>query len=229
VRIAQRIQVGLLPRRFDVARLSISAVLLRTLLVGGDYYDVIPLEDGCFISMGSVSGDGLATGLAMLMLQSVVSGLARSSPRDPPSAILPYVEAVLSENIRQRMARKERAALTLLRYRASGRVTLAGACAGFLVCTADGRTSGRPPSGDDATYELSEGDSFVLYTGREHDPEAHFDVLARALAEVRHEPVQVMGNVLAAEIGKSNTERRTDVALLVAQYHGARSGPGGSA
>jgi sigma-B regulation protein RsbU (phosphoserine phosphatase) len=250
VRVAQRIQVGLLPRRFEVAGLSMAAALFRSAPVGGDYYDVIPLEDGCFISMGSVSGDGLATGLAMLMLQSVVSGLARSNPDDPPSAILPYVDAVLSENIRQRMARDERAGLTLLRYRANGRLALAGTRAGFLLCTRAGRTSGRPPSGTwsdsiaprsqasshrdrgpddrDALYELSEGDSFVLYTGGQHDG-AHFDVLARALERVRQEPAEEMAKILGSEMSRANAGRPVDVALLVAKYEGPRSGARGSA
>jgi sigma-B regulation protein RsbU (phosphoserine phosphatase) len=250
VRVAQHIQVGLLPRRFEVPGLAISAALLRAAPVGGDYYDVIPMDDGCFIGMGNVTGDGLAMGLTLLMLQSVVSGLARSSPDDPPSAILPYVEAVLSENIRQRMARDERARLTLARYRSDGRISVAGGKAGFLLCRASGRTEGHLPSSAtrksrapqslagpdpgaarenlDTTFELAPGDMFALYTSgideQENDAILGQRILPRALERLRREPVDTIANAVAAEIRPLALARRSDIAILIAKHQGPSRG-----
>ncbi|HEY3594568.1 MAG TPA: SpoIIE family protein phosphatase, partial [Polyangiaceae bacterium] len=252
VRVAQRIQVGLLPRRLDVPGLSIAAILLRAAPVGGDYYDVLPVDDGAFISLGSVTGQGLATGLAMLMMQSAVSGLARGSPQDSPSKILPYVDAVLSDNIRQRMTRDERAGLTLVRYHADGRLTLAGNQAGVVVCTAEVRLTSRPPSpwrgwsdapsglpatehalgrGEkESTYQLGPGDSFLLYTGAFADAENDGDAsrshtaLERALARMKNESAQAIAEALAVEVAGLTAARRTDVAILVAKHHGIRAG-----
>ncbi len=75
--IAQEIQQGLLPRElpaikgFDVAGVNISSKQ-----VGGDYYDVIPTEEGKFmIVIGDVSGKGTPASLLMANVQATVHAL----------------------------------------------------------------------------------------------------------------------------------------------------------
>src|SRR5437762_2787810 len=36
--------------------------MLPAEVVGGDYYDIIPVEDGCWLAIGDVAGPGLAAG-----------------------------------------------------------------------------------------------------------------------------------------------------------------------
>jgi DNA-binding LacI/PurR family transcriptional regulator len=248
VRVAQHIQTGLLPRRFDVAGLAISAASLRSAPTGGDYYDVIPLKDGCLISIGSVSGDGLPAGLAMLMLQSVVSGVVRSSPDDPPSAILPFVQAVVSENIHKRMGQRQRVELTLIRYRSQGTLTVAGTHAGLLISSADGHTQARRPSlvagiepthssagrergseGErrvahaEITYDLALGDVFLLYTGAGSRPGGQGDAfdpagLAQVIEGKRGEPVGAISDALTAQMSPRARGPRHDITLLVAKH-----------
>ncbi len=87
--IAQRVQTSILPRKIAVPGLEIAARMIPASEVGGDYYDVLRVDDGCWIAIGDVSGHGLDAGLVMLMLQSAVltSVLARAAGdagRHPP-------------------------------------------------------------------------------------------------------------------------------------------------
>ena len=52
--------------------------------VGGDYYDVLPVTDGCWIGIGDVAGHGLGAGLIMVMIQSMVMTLVRNDERARP-------------------------------------------------------------------------------------------------------------------------------------------------
>jgi DNA-binding LacI/PurR family transcriptional regulator/serine phosphatase RsbU (regulator of sigma subunit) len=131
--IAQRIQSGILPGAFAVKGLDIAAVMRPATEVGGDYYDILPGADGCWLGIGDVAGHGLPAGLVMLMLQSVVSGLVRSAVRAAPRDIVLAVNAVLYDNIRERMAQDEHVTLTLLHCDDEGRVTFAGAHEDILV------------------------------------------------------------------------------------------------
>ena len=65
--IAARIQVGILPKNFDVPGFEIAALMRPAEAVGGDYYELLPTESGFWIAAGDVSGHGLTAGLVMLM------------------------------------------------------------------------------------------------------------------------------------------------------------------
>ncbi|MEE9270938.1 MAG: GAF domain-containing SpoIIE family protein phosphatase [Candidatus Krumholzibacteria bacterium] len=76
VRLASVIQLELLPREapnipgYDIAGRSIPAQL-----VGGDYFDFIPLENrGIAVCLGDVSGKGLPASLLMANLQATLRG-----------------------------------------------------------------------------------------------------------------------------------------------------------
>jgi sigma-B regulation protein RsbU (phosphoserine phosphatase) len=78
VRLAAKIQNDLLPQEppsipgYDIAGKSVPAHL-----VGGDYYDFIPLEHGSWaIGLGDVSGKGLPASLLMANLQATLRGQA---------------------------------------------------------------------------------------------------------------------------------------------------------
>jgi sigma-B regulation protein RsbU (phosphoserine phosphatase) len=80
--IAREIQMGLLPA--DVAalvqkcRLDIAALLEPAKEIGGDFYDVIPLDDGrVLVVVGDVSGKGIPAALFMAVTMTLIRSAAR--------------------------------------------------------------------------------------------------------------------------------------------------------
>ncbi|MCX6136059.1 MAG: SpoIIE family protein phosphatase, partial [Ignavibacteriales bacterium] len=76
--IAREIQNGLLPQMLpEIPSFEISALNLPSKQVGGDYYDVINLENDRFmIAIGDVSGKGTPASLLMANVQAIVRTLA---------------------------------------------------------------------------------------------------------------------------------------------------------
>ena len=102
--------------------------------VGGDYYDVVPVDDGCWIGIGDVAGHGLGTGLVMLMMQSGIGALARKLPDAAPRELLLALNAMLVDNVRD-AARPARArhADAASATGADGGLTFAGAHEEILI------------------------------------------------------------------------------------------------
>ncbi|HZL17740.1 MAG TPA: substrate-binding domain-containing protein, partial [Polyangia bacterium] len=176
--IAMRIQTSILPRDVNVAGLEIAATMRAATEVGGDYYDVIPVTDGCWMGIGDVAGHGLGTGLVMLMMQSGIGALARKLPDASPRDLLLALNAMLVDNVRQRLGQREHATLTLLRYRRDGSLTFAGAHEEILILrAATGRCERLETPGPwvgakvdiaagtvESRTQLEPGDLLVLYT-----------------------------------------------------------------
>jgi serine phosphatase RsbU (regulator of sigma subunit) len=127
IELAQRIQTSILPRDLEVAGLEIGALMSPAAEVGGDYYDVLPVEGGAWIGIGDVAGHGLDAGLIMLKMQSIVASLVARDPSASPVEIVCALNGVLYDAIRKRLCRDDHATLTILHYEASGLVTFAGA------------------------------------------------------------------------------------------------------
>jgi serine phosphatase RsbU (regulator of sigma subunit) len=175
--LARRVQTSILPRAPTVPGLEIAAAMIPAAEVGGDYYDVIPVHDGCWIGIGDVTGHGLDAGLVMLMTQSIAAALCTAASRSP-RAILSDLNRVLFENIRRRMDRDDHVTFSLVRYHEGGHVVFAGAHEEIVVCRAQGGaiecipTPGcwlgamRDVSGAmlDTSLHLAPGDMMLLYT-----------------------------------------------------------------
>ncbi len=75
--IAREIQKGLLPRSMPaIPGLDLAALNISSKQVGGDYYDVIVLENGnCVIAIGDVSGKGTPASLLMANVQATIRTL----------------------------------------------------------------------------------------------------------------------------------------------------------
>lgn len=236
--IATRIQTSILPRDLSVRGLEIAATMLPATEVGGDYYDVLPTQHGCWIGIGDVAGHGLRSGLVMMMLQSIVAALVRSSPDSAPRDVLRVVNAVLYENVRERLAQDEHATLSLIRYRENGELRFAGAHEDMLVLRAAtgvveavptlgtwvGATKDIDEATQDSSCQLHDGDVLLLYTdgvlearngaGEQFGPER----LTHELGRSRHEPVQSIRDRLCSAVTEFMVEQRDDIALLVARY-----------
>jgi PAS domain S-box-containing protein len=95
--MAENLQRGLRPPRpEDVAGLGISVVFEAAgdgIEIGGDVYDVLPSDDGCWILVGDVAGKGSAAAGVSVAVRHSVRGLTREI--DEPEEVLARVNELL--------------------------------------------------------------------------------------------------------------------------------------
>jgi len=236
--IAKRIQTSILPRDLAVRGLEVAATMLPATEVGGDYYDVLPTPYGCWIGIGDVAGHGLRPGLVMMMLQSIVSALVHSDPQAKPRDVLRVVNAVLYENVRERLQQDEHATLSLISYTEDGRLTFAGAHEDMLVLHADtgevelvptlgtwvGATKDIDEATQDSQYRLRDADVLVLYTDgvieaqNAQGEQFGIERLSHQLSRLGKEPAAQIRDGLCAAVTEFMDEQHDDIALLVARY-----------
>jgi sigma-B regulation protein RsbU (phosphoserine phosphatase) len=224
VRMARRIQNGLLPQRVHVPGLEIAACTRSWKETNGHSYDVVPARDGCWITIGSFGGDGLSAGLIMLMLQSVVSGLARNAaPDSVPNDILPLALEVLSDNMKRRGA-SEPVGLMLLRYHAGGTIVVAGEHGELVIGRAGGRVDhwgGGQGNVPQATYELAPGDVFAVHAAGEETLQRGTPAWASKLDRLRDQPAQAIRDALIEDRESPVTSPCGDVTMLVGKHAGS--------
>jgi sigma-B regulation protein RsbU (phosphoserine phosphatase) len=238
MQLAQQIQVAILPRNLEVSGLELAASMRPASEVGGDYYDILPFEGGCFIGVGDVAGHGLNAGLVMLMLQSMIAALVGKDPAARPSQILTVVNDAIFANVRDRLRKDDHATLTLLRYQDDGSVLFAGAHEDVLVWRADtGETEIIETTGtwvgarraigsitNDESLQLHRGDVLLLYTdGATEAMNAAGEMLgterlARELARVHDQPAKLIEQHLMSVVASWTHEQADDVSLVVARY-----------
>ncbi len=237
MQIATNIQTGMLPRNTQVDGLEISAVMHPATEVGGDYYDVIPTDVGCWIGIGDVAGHGLPTGLVMMMLQSVVGGLVRNCSTASPKELLPAINSLLYDNIRRRLNQDEHITLTLIRYEKEGILTFAGAHEDILICRAEDariecvRTPGVWTAAvhdvrhltEESSLRLDEGDILLLYTDgitEAKSPEREMfgmTRLAGSLARHHAKPVEALRDAILSDVRAWMHTQDDDMTLFVAK------------
>lgn len=77
--IARQIQMGLLPKSLpQLDCLQIAAKTVPAIQVGGDYYDVIPMEERFLVTVADVSGKGIPAALLMTSLRSTLRTLVKN-------------------------------------------------------------------------------------------------------------------------------------------------------
>jgi DNA-binding LacI/PurR family transcriptional regulator/serine phosphatase RsbU (regulator of sigma subunit) len=242
MRIATRIQTGILPRITQVAGLEIATVMVPATEVGGDYFDVLPFDGGCWLGIGDVAGHGLPTGLVMLMIQSIVAATTHGRPAARPADVWKAVNAVLYDNVRQRLQQEEHATLTLIRYETDGSLAFAGAHEPLVIVrAATGRsevlhTPGtwagivRDVSGAPAVQEtasaLGPGDVLILHSdgiteamNREGES---FEIsrLCRAAEAVARRPVEEIRDHIMAAVCAFTGTQVDDRTLVVVRHVG---------
>jgi sigma-B regulation protein RsbU (phosphoserine phosphatase) len=96
--IARDIQQALLPKNLtDFPHLAVSGVNFPCLAVGGDYFDVFPLDEHrtAFL-LADVSGKGLGAALVTTMLQGALSGMTLGTD---PARVLNHVNRFLCDHV----------------------------------------------------------------------------------------------------------------------------------
>jgi len=234
LKVAADLQMSILPNDPRVPGLEISAAMEPATEVGGDYYDIIPTEDGCWMAVGDVSGHGLGAGVIMLMLQSSFAALVRATPEASPSRIACLVNEVLFDNVRMRMKRRDHATLSILRYTRDGTVRIAGAHEDIIVWRASTRTIelietpgtwvGAVRSIAHATVEtsfvLAPDDVMVLYTdgiteARRAGQQLGLDGLQDVvLAHAEATPVELK-NAIVSAVHSWTSDLQDDISVVV--------------
>lgn len=84
IEIAREVQERLFPQEMPlIAGGSVAGACRAALGVGGDYYDLIHLEDGRVgFAIGDVSGKGISAALLMASLRASLRGVTLDNPRD---------------------------------------------------------------------------------------------------------------------------------------------------
>jgi phosphoserine phosphatase RsbU/P len=239
--IAARIQTAILPKHPSVRGLELATLMQPATEVGGDYFDILPCPEGCWIGIGDVAGHGLTAGLVMLMIQSIVAATVHERPEIGPGLAWRALNNVLSENIRERMGQEEHATLSLIRYRSSGRITFAGAHEDLLVFKPrSGRCERISTPGiwvgigteipSDATeereYRLEPGDVLVLYTDGILEAKAASgecygsERLERIIESSGHLPTARICELVIQDVSGFMAVQDDDMTLVIAR-HGA--------
>jgi len=127
--IAAQIQRALLPPAPSHADFEFAGRMIPADEVGGDFYDVLSdLERGAlWISVGDVSGHGVGAGLVMLMAQAAFASHFLNDPNAEPARVLCDVNALLCENITNRLQDDKYVTAQLLTYRGEGKFACVGA------------------------------------------------------------------------------------------------------
>jgi serine phosphatase RsbU (regulator of sigma subunit) len=232
---ARLLQSSILPREVEIENLGISAGIRTAEVVGGDYYDLIPSREGCWIALGDVAGQGLAAGVIMMMIQSAVQSLVRHSPKGGPVDILCALNAALYENIRERMKREDDVTFCLARYSADGALVFAGAHEHILICRAgDGYFERVPAQGgrlgtardvrgltSETTLRLGAGDLMVMFTdgaietrNANGEPFGADRLRAHLLSQRALSPRQIRTSVMDALLAW-NERPQDDITLVV--------------
>ncbi len=127
--IAAQIQRALLPPSPSHADFEFAGRMLPADEVGGDFYDVLsdPKQGALWISIGDVSGHGVGAGLVMLMAQAAFASHFLNNPAEEPARVLRDVNALLCENITNRLRDNKYVTAQLLTYRGDGKFVCVGA------------------------------------------------------------------------------------------------------
>ena len=238
--IAERIQTSILPKNLQVDRLDIAATMVPSPEVGGNYYDVLPFDGGCWLTIGDVAGHGLRTGLIMMMMQSIISALIRHNPRAAPRDILSTVNGVIYENIRRRLGQDEHASLTLFCLDNHGRLLFAGAHEDLIIYRArERRVEVIPTPGTwvgavrnieagtvESEQQLQAGDTLLLFTDGltesmdENQQVFGIDRLSAEFTKVAESPVASIRDHLMTTVRQFAASQDDDLTLLVVRYTG---------
>jgi phosphoserine phosphatase RsbU/P len=236
ISIARDIQQALLPRSLrDFPNLAITGTSSPCLAVGGDYFDVFPLNDNrtAFL-IADVSGKGLGAALLTTMLQGALSGMKMGAN---PADVFCHINRFLCEH--SEVGRYATMFFGILDPEGRLEFVNAGHLPPLLL--RDGEvdepfTEGGFPVGliPDASYvascvALRPGDTLVLYSdgvteAMDPDHEMFGVSRLRELLVGQHEaPLETLKNNILESVQafSRGASQADDITLLIARYRGA--------
>lgn len=124
--LAQKLQTVLLPEEPKIKGFDIAAFMVTNDKVGGDYYDVINVENKDWFLIGDVSGHGVTAGLIMMMVQTSIHVALSQNPGSRPEELLVIINKTIHSNI-HKLGGKKYMTLTVFACLDNNRFSFAGA------------------------------------------------------------------------------------------------------
>jgi sigma-B regulation protein RsbU (phosphoserine phosphatase) len=207
-----------------LAGLEAGAVLRPSTMVGGDFFDILPMGERIGVAVGDVSGKGIPAALLMVMVRTLLREIGRGVAE--PAEALARLNASLCRDMPPSMF--VTMVLAVLFPGRGGRVALASAGHPEPVLVRAGAAPRTVPVGgmmlgvfeeaafEEADVDLESGDSLILLTdGVIEAPVANgsrpgLDRVLKALDRSRHLTAQAQAEALTAEVLADATGRMRD-------------------
>ncbi|WP_372368521.1 SpoIIE family protein phosphatase [Candidatus Uabimicrobium sp. HlEnr_7] len=240
VEIAKRIQMTLLPPESVLAdakeHFDISAQMIPSDEVGGDYYDFIfSKNDRYWFTIGDVSGHGLTSGLIMMMAQVAIMTTTILSPDISPKEMYSKLNRVLYTNIRERMKKSHYMTLSLLVSNKDGNFHYVGAHLDLIIyryqqkkcelMQTEGVWLGIIPDLGKTTceksFQLNENDILILITDgiievqNEQGNIYDFDRLIALIEKNSQLAVKDLRNIIIKDVNEYTSDPQDDMSLMV--------------
>jgi len=235
--IAREIQQALLPGGFrNFPNLDISGTNSPCLAVGGDYFDVFPVnDDRTAFLIADVSGKGLGAALLTTMLQGALSGMKMGAD---PAGVFHHINRFLCEH--SEVGRYATMFFGILDRDGHLEFINAGHPSPLLVRAGEvveAFTEGGFPVGliPDASYvascmALRPGDTLVLYSDgvtEAMDPDEEMFGLSRLrelLLDQHEAPLEILQRTIleAVRAFSRGANQHDDITLLLARYQATR-------
>lgn len=231
VALAGFFQQSLLVSDFSVFSVDLHGVSIPAKTLGGDFFEILQLDENrVFVFLADVSGKGVAAGICMMMIKSILQGL--SEARLGPADLFTKVNRAL---FRQLKGEKYATACGFVYDRSQGSLEYvnAGHC-DILLVAPDGSvrrlSAGGIPIGisEDTpfsaeTVDVAAGELAVLYTDGvteardRREQEYGLDRLEKLLGEHRGEGAQAITDLILAEVRafSRDTEQHDDITMVV--------------
>lgn len=179
LKILHQMQQLILPKTEELKQikcLDIACYMEPMDELGGDYYDVLVLDDIITIGIGDVAGHGLESGVLMVMTQAAICTLKQQGEKNPVN-FLDTLNKAIYHNI-QRMKSEKNLSLAILNY-ADNKISISGQHEEIILVRKGGKIElidtidlGLPIGLDydikefinHKIIELNSGDGIVLYT-----------------------------------------------------------------
>jgi len=113
--LAKKIQTVLVPDEPYFTGFDVSASLVAADEVGGDYFDIIHIQDITWVVIGDVSGHGVPAGLIMMMVQTSIHTVLLDNPGIDSSKLLTIVNQTITMNI-DKMGEQKYMTIMVLAY-----------------------------------------------------------------------------------------------------------------
>ncbi len=237
--LAQDMQRRLLPQALpEIAALELSALSTPAFEVGGDYYDVLRIDDRRLgIVVGDVSGKGVSAALYMSEVKGIFQSLGKLYPS--PREFMIHANEALADSI------DKHSFISLLYVvvdLTSGTLTLSRAGHCPLLVVSGGAGSYLRPSGmglgmsrgttfagsiEEHTFRLREQDLCVLYTdgvteARRGDDEFGYDrLLEAAVRASAHDAAAVKDEILnSVKRHAAHEANEDDLTIVVLKWRG---------
>jgi serine phosphatase RsbU (regulator of sigma subunit) len=239
--VAQMLQQSLLPQRLPVLPWMDLAARYRPAgdgsLIGGDFYDVLPREDGLDLIIGDVTGKGARAAALTAQVRHTLRTAARYE--SSPAAVLDVVNRTL---LGERGDTGRYCTVAMCRIELNGGATATICCAGHpmpMLVRGGGVVEhvGKPgsvlgwvpdPKLIDIEFALEASESLVLFTDGVTEARATGDMYGlRGLEELLRAAAGEDAAGIAARVDRAAAragQRRDDVAVLVARHVGTSAG-----